>query len=159
MEETVQARAAEATEGLWVSLLGEGVAATVRLPARGRLVIGRAPDAGMRVDHPSVSREHAAIDVGEGGVTLTDLGSKNGTRLLGEPLAPREPVPLTAGVLAEVGEVVLVLRPRAEAEPAVPSARPAAPGAAGPFYGAAMRPVLALIDLVAPDDIPVLLLG
>jgi DNA-binding winged helix-turn-helix (wHTH) protein len=50
----------------------------------GENLIGRGPDAKVRVDDPEVSRRHATITV-EGDVAiLQDLGSKNGTFLRGE---------------------------------------------------------------------------
>jgi DNA-binding winged helix-turn-helix (wHTH) protein len=46
-------------------------------------VLGRDPTAGIYVDHPSVSRRHARISIASDGVTLQDLGSRNGTFLNG----------------------------------------------------------------------------
>lgn len=47
------------------------------------LSIGRAPGAGLRLDHPSVSRTHAEIGCDGGHWQLRDLGSKNGSFLDG----------------------------------------------------------------------------
>jgi len=44
-------------------------------------VVGRDPNARVWIDSPSVSRRHAIIHVGEGGATLEDLESKNGTHI------------------------------------------------------------------------------
>jgi len=44
-------------------------------------VLGRGSGAGIRFDDPDVSRRHAAIQVGNGDVTVIDLGSTNGTVL------------------------------------------------------------------------------
>ena len=44
-------------------------------------IIGRDPDATVRVDLPSVSRRHARIVVSATGAVVEDLGSKNGTLL------------------------------------------------------------------------------
>jgi len=44
-------------------------------------VIGRAPDAAIQCDRTGVSRHHARLLVSGDGVTLEDLGSKNGTYL------------------------------------------------------------------------------
>ena len=43
------------------------------------LSIGRGPDAGLRIDHPSVSRAHAELAFADGQWRLRDLGSKNGS--------------------------------------------------------------------------------
>src|SRR4051794_28275005 len=51
--------------------------------AAGAVTIGRAPDAHIRIDDARVSRAHATI-VREGArVTLSDHGSRNGTKLNG----------------------------------------------------------------------------
>jgi DNA-binding winged helix-turn-helix (wHTH) protein len=47
----------------------------------GASVIGRAPEATIQCDVAGVSRHHARIVVSKDGVTLEDLGSKNGTYL------------------------------------------------------------------------------
>ena len=52
------------------------------LVLRERLVMGRDCD-GLLLRDPQVSRAHLALDVDEGGVTVTDLGSTNGTLLNG----------------------------------------------------------------------------
>jgi DNA-binding winged helix-turn-helix (wHTH) protein len=44
-------------------------------------IIGRDPDATVRLDLPSVSRRHARIVVSTNGAVVEDLGSKNGTLL------------------------------------------------------------------------------
>ncbi len=58
------------------------------LPQRGleELSIGRAASADLRLEHPSVSAQHACISLGESSVQIRDLGSKNGTRLNEVPL-------------------------------------------------------------------------
>jgi pSer/pThr/pTyr-binding forkhead associated (FHA) protein len=70
------------------------------LPRKERLVIGRAGAAGLRnpdVDLTSwgalrfgVSRVHAAIEIRDEAVFLTDLGSTNGTYLNARQLSPNE---------------------------------------------------------------------
>jgi DNA-binding NtrC family response regulator len=51
---------------------------TFELPSKGRITIGRAEDAVIRIDDPSVSRQHAVLHVGDA-LTLEDLGGPNGT--------------------------------------------------------------------------------
>src|SRR5690606_10246318 len=58
-------------------------AVVCRPPVAGTLRIGRAPDAGLRLDHPSVSRDHAELEFRDGAWQLRDLGSKNGSFLDG----------------------------------------------------------------------------
>ena len=47
--------------------------------AEGSNVIGREPPAAIVMPHPSISREHARIEVDGARATIEDLGSKNGT--------------------------------------------------------------------------------
>ncbi|MDQ2987052.1 MAG: FHA domain-containing protein [Armatimonadota bacterium] len=58
--------------------------------------IGRRGENDIVLDDPYVSGSHARIDVGDNGVTLTDLGSTNGSFLNGAKLAPNEAVTVTA---------------------------------------------------------------
>lgn len=45
------------------------------------VVIGRAPDCDLLLQHESISRQHARISRDDGGWVLRDLGSKNGSRV------------------------------------------------------------------------------
>jgi DNA-binding winged helix-turn-helix (wHTH) protein len=49
--------------------------------AGGKNLIGRDPEATIRIDVPGVSRRHAMIVIDGADVTIEDLGSKNGTYL------------------------------------------------------------------------------
>lgn len=51
-----------------------------------RLRIGRAPDCGLVLEHPSVSRAHAELYHDGSGWHLRDLGSKNGCHVEGIPV-------------------------------------------------------------------------
>lgn len=63
-------------------------AAIVCRPTAGvALAIGRAPGAGLHLDHPSVSREHAELVAVDGMWRLRDLGSKNGSFVDGGKVA------------------------------------------------------------------------
>lgn len=55
--------------------------------SEGAHLIGRAPEALIAIDDPSVSRHHARVSVCDGAVTLEDLGSRNGTWRNGQRLA------------------------------------------------------------------------
>lgn len=152
-DETVQASSVRGQPVLCV--LGGGLALDVPLPAKGRLVIGRGENADVRIDHSSVSREHAAIEIDAGELFITDLGSKNGTKLRGERLETGARARLDPGVMAELGEIVVLVRAGRTG-----AAAPTSTGDDGYFwFGDVMKPVLALVDRIADDDIPVLLLG
>ncbi len=59
-----------------------GPAAGTTVPlVTGRHVLGRGAGATLSLPDPGVSRRHAQLDVGAGGITVTDLGSTNGSRL------------------------------------------------------------------------------
>ena len=85
------------------------------LPSSGRVVVGRSRSAGVRVDNPSVSREHVALHLGPL-PCVEDLRSINGTRLRGLPLEPGATAPLRANDVLDLGAVLLVLRHRSLAE-------------------------------------------
>jgi len=63
------------------------------------IVFGRNPDTtDVLVEHPSISRRHAAIlHDGKGGLCLYDFGSTHGTFVDGQRLVARDPIPLKNG--------------------------------------------------------------
>jgi serine phosphatase RsbU (regulator of sigma subunit) len=73
-----------------------------------RHVIGRRPDAEIVVDHSSVSRSHAALELGPSGRWwLLDLESTNGTFVNGARVTERL---LNPGDVLRIGDCTLVLR-------------------------------------------------
>jgi diguanylate cyclase (GGDEF)-like protein len=79
---------------------------TLRFPlAPGEQELGSSPECGIRIGHPTVSRRHAAIVVGDGVVAVTDLGSSNGTRVDGSLV--RGWAPLASGQKVFVGRTVI----------------------------------------------------
>jgi diguanylate cyclase (GGDEF)-like protein len=76
--------------------------------------IGRATDNSLQFPEQSISRHHALIRLSPDGlITLTDLGSTNGTFLNGQRIDSDVPVPLADGDRMRIGSVVVVkyLRP------------------------------------------------
>lgn len=71
-------------------------------------LIGRDPDAVVWIDDESVSRRHARISIEDGGASIEDLGSKNGTSVDGEKI--RAPARLTDRSVVKVGPATLRLR-------------------------------------------------
>lgn len=151
------------------------------------LVVGRGKTASLVIDHPSLSREHARIEVRDNTVTLEDLGSRNGTRVRGQLLQPGMRVPVVVGDAVVLGAVLVALQgpppsvsmttgiSHAATAPLPPIPMPIAAGGGGlgpamttapsgftpqamPSEGP-MGEVLALADLAAPAPVAVLLLG
>ena len=56
------------------------------------LIIGRTPEAGVTLDNPSISREHALIEHVKGRNYITDKGSTNGTKVNGQRIDKRTPI-------------------------------------------------------------------
>ncbi|HET9368744.1 MAG TPA: FHA domain-containing protein [Vicinamibacterales bacterium] len=74
----------------------------------GEHVIGRDPDAGVRLDSTTVSRRHARLLVSAAQTVLEDFGSKNGT-FIGEErvVAPRT---LADGDAIRIGDLLVTYR-------------------------------------------------
>jgi two-component system response regulator AtoC len=81
----------------------------LQLPARGRITFGRGSDADVRLVVPSVSRMHVALGMDSGGLTLFDLGSRNGTSLNGTRIS--EPVHIGLGAEVLFGAVRMLVLP------------------------------------------------
>jgi transcriptional regulator with PAS, ATPase and Fis domain len=86
----------------------EGGHAACGLGGESEVVIGRASSANLRIDHTTVSREHARLTMGAS-VTVTDLGSSNGTKVAGRQLTPHQPEAVQPDELIEIGGAYLVL--------------------------------------------------
>jgi hypothetical protein len=90
-------------------VLERGGTAGRRFPLGDRNLIGRDPDVQVPLTDPDVSRQHALIEFDPVSfrAVLTDLGSRNGTRLCGTPLLG--PLPLRHGDRVEIGKTILRL--------------------------------------------------
>jgi type VI secretion system protein ImpI len=100
-----------------------------RRHGRGRLRIGRGAENDWRLaetgPQPSLSRSHCVIEAADGGFTVVDLGSTNGTRLNGRTVPPHLTTPLAPGDRLELGAHVLRLSLEdGERRPAPPPADP-----------------------------------
>jgi pSer/pThr/pTyr-binding forkhead associated (FHA) protein len=69
--------------------------------------IGRQDGNTIILDDGRLSRQHARIDLGPGGLTLTDLGSANGTRINGQRVSGTQP--LRDGDQLQLGETTIVV--------------------------------------------------
>jgi ABC-type multidrug transport system ATPase subunit len=77
------------------------------LKGRDKLVIGRAADCDIRLEHPSVSRYHALVAGRAGSFIVTDLSSVNGIIVGGKRLT--EPTRLKEGDKVGIGPYLLTL--------------------------------------------------
>lgn len=82
----------------------------------GEHVIGRSGDVSVRLDEDSISRRHALLQLHGEHLTITDLGSLNGTKVRDRLLTPQQTVVVSAGETFELGTVMVVLQRRRKAE-------------------------------------------
>src|SRR3954452_12026410 len=90
---SVVPRAADASKGLRLIVFVGGQVTSHALPRQGEIIIGRGEDAGVRIDHATVSRRHATLLLGAE-VRIVDHGSFNGTSMGGKKVPPNTPVPV-----------------------------------------------------------------
>lgn len=129
-------------------VFADGMPAEHVLPDAGPVVIGRGKDAQIVVEHPSVSRRHAILHLGDD-VRVTDTGSRNGTVVKGQRLAKDESALVPINEPFTLGHILCVVR-RAGVYSRVERAR------------AMQRPndrVDKLVELVAQSDISVVIHG
>ncbi|HEX3899608.1 MAG TPA: FHA domain-containing protein [Mycobacteriales bacterium] len=89
----------------WLSA-GSGAEAEIR----DGLTVGRAPEADLRLDDESVSREHAVIRRAQTSWTICDCGSRNGTLLNGTRVPMFVDCPLRDGDRLEFGGVTVSVK-------------------------------------------------
>jgi pSer/pThr/pTyr-binding forkhead associated (FHA) protein len=95
-------------------ILNEPQKLDVRPLVRGRgksgpVQIGRDTGCDVVLRHGRVSAHHAEISFGGGLIMVTDLGSKNGTRVNGARIAPRTPTAVDVGDSLALGPVTATL--------------------------------------------------
>jgi len=86
--------------------IGSEVLPTTALLVPGKQVLGRSSACDIAVKHLSVSRTRAEIVVTESGVTITDLGSCNGTFVEGRRILTHH---VANGVSVQFGQVTFLL--------------------------------------------------
>jgi DNA-binding NtrC family response regulator len=97
--------------GLCAAVSAGGPFESYDLPEGAELTIGRSSKCDIRIDDPSVSRQHALLRRDGGSIELRDLGSSNGVRVNGERLEADYWTELEIGQSAEIGNALLVIRP------------------------------------------------
>ncbi len=115
-----------------LALLGFVAGREIRYPLTpGRHRVGRSEENELRLEDRSVSRQHAVIEVGSGGLKLQDLGSYNGTRINGARVEGS--APLHAGDQVSFAHVLFRLADPAADITTGPAAERAAAGDTGPL--------------------------
>jgi len=99
---------------LFVQLQGETVKMLVL--DMNLLSIGRTPDNGLALPHPSVAIRHAEVRRVGNQAVITDLGA-GGTFLAGKRLAPHQPQVLEDGVVVQIGPYVITYTTATAAAP------------------------------------------
>jgi two-component system, NtrC family, response regulator AtoC len=167
--ETVEVKSVDDEGGFaLVAVFPDSRWARFLLPAQGTTVIGRSRQASVSLEHESISRRHAVVHVGDDGVAFEDLGSRNGTRVRGQPLKRGEQVEVGPGEIVDVGSLlVLIEGPRKRLAPAWKERPEPQESRAEPALDVAVPEVLSgslmqlhrLVERIAPTDVTVLLLG
>lgn len=124
--------------------------------AQGESVVGSDPASELHLAHPSVSRRHALVHVGGGGVELQDLGSENGTFIGAKRLTGRRPI--AAGTLLRFGSIRALLEEVADGDlRAAVALRPRPMGVSVPAVPAATTVSDQALDHFILDRLPFLL--
>jgi hypothetical protein len=83
----------------------------------GPVSIGRTADNDVAIPEYTISTHHCLLAMVDGEYRLTDMGATNGTRVDGNPLAPRKPCRLKGGETVVLGRFSLLFHvPRGFAE-------------------------------------------
>ena len=135
-----------------VVAFSEGVPALRAVAVEARVRIGREPALELSVDDGKASRCHAEFLPGGAGVLVTDLESRNGTFLDGEPLSSPGAV-AKVGSIVRVGRTVLIVVANVQPHLREPSDDPLLIG------GPALDETRQVIAVVAPSRVPVLVEG
>ncbi|HEX7841125.1 MAG TPA: FHA domain-containing protein, partial [Kofleriaceae bacterium] len=109
-------------------------------PPEAALVIGRGDEASWVILDEDLSRTHAEIRRGWDGVTVVDLGSKNGTRVDGKRIGG-DPALLRDGAAVALGGIVMRFRDPAERH--LRGEPPAQGASSSPAHSTALPPELA----------------
>jgi two-component system response regulator AtoC len=82
---------------------------TLPLPREGALLVGRSTRAEVTLSDPLASGEHATLQVGAT-ISITDCGSKNGTRVRDERIPANQPTTLQPGEAVVIGATILMVQ-------------------------------------------------
>src|SRR5262249_46877037 len=106
-----------------------------------------------------ISRKHAVVRAQGASLTIEDLGSRNGTSVQGQRLAPSMPCALEPGATIELGNVTLLVHRAAPSKGSAARAERAAGTGEPGVTGQRMRRLYALLAVIAPSPLPIVILG
>jgi two-component system response regulator AtoC len=101
---------------LCLVVVGESTFCTQPLPESGHVTIGRAETNDVRIDDPSVSREHAILHV-EDGLWIEDLGSANGTHVDKARIGSKRRIEVQADHVIEIGSSMVIVQRTSSVRP------------------------------------------
>ena len=81
----------------------------LEIPTGRAVIVGRADDCDIKIDHPQVSRHHTRLTVQLDGILIEDLGSKNGTFVNGRRVSGYL---LQEGDILGIGPLTLSVSPK-----------------------------------------------
>jgi adenylate cyclase len=125
----------------------DGDAAQTHTFSSGDVVIGRSPECQVVLKDFGISRQHARITVGEDGVRIMDLKSKNGTQVNGVPVVE---APLKDGDRILLGKFQLTFTKTLDTKVVLDEAKPLSEEA-----GTIIRSVGELSRLLSASEAPV----
>ncbi|MEQ8571833.1 MAG: sigma 54-interacting transcriptional regulator [Deltaproteobacteria bacterium] len=130
-------------------VFGRGPTRTIEVPEEGQWLVGRAPDAALRLDDGEVSRAHARVTFGRS-VFIEDLESANGTLVRLEAARAGRRTEVRTGDAVQIGPFTLVLLGQ---QPLERDAHDFV------IASSAMQQLYDLIDRIAVGSISVLIFG
>ena len=92
-------------------VVADGQATVHDLPPRGEITVGRGDRSDVVIDHPSVSRLHVRLHLGNG-VEVEEMSSTNGSRVGARVLGSGERVTVALGEAVTLGQVTLLVQDR-----------------------------------------------
>jgi adenylate cyclase len=125
-------------------LFGTAGDQVVDVPDEGSIVVGRAATSDIPIYDPTISRRHAEVSLGAGGVSIQDLGSSNGTFLNGSRVTEAEAVD---GDVVAFGKVAFHVR---EVTPATQQ-----PAVDATPFATAPPPSATIVRPIAVEDQPI----
>jgi transcriptional regulator with PAS, ATPase and Fis domain len=163
-----------ATRPLKLVVVSQAAFASYALPPRGSIVLGRSEKSDLKIDDPSITRQHARLHLGDR-IEIEDLGSVNGTRVRNQRVEQGQRVPVFRGEAFRLGAALLVIHAVDEAvTPNRPISEEVAthrddgtgtghlPGqrsGARIVHDSAMHELYGLVDRIAVGNINVLVVG